>query len=130
IDLDTVMPGKFFSDIGDMIRTMSCSVDENSTDWKSIFVNDEMYKSITSTYGKVTHRYFTSAEKEHLHYSGLILTYMQSLRFLTDYLNGDVYYKINYPEHNLNRAKNQLMLLEKLEEYLKQEHNFIPDIHN
>ncbi len=83
------MPGKFFSDVGDMIRTMSCSADENSTDSDSIFIRDEFYKSIADGYNKGFGQYFTASEKEHFHYSGLIMICMQTLRFITDFLNGD-----------------------------------------
>ncbi|HLY69500.1 MAG TPA: hypothetical protein VKR53_07205, partial [Puia sp.] len=63
---------------------------------------------------------------KNIHYSGLFLTYMQSMRFVTDFLQHDTYYKINYPEQNLNRALNQLILLEKLEEFLEKEYGFNP----
>ncbi len=56
----------------------------------------------------------TETEKQHLFYAGKFMIYMQGIRFLTDYLNGDVYYPIKYPEHNYNRAKNQFTLLEAL----------------
>ena len=60
----------------------------------------------------------TADELTHLHKAGLMMVYMQALRFITDHLNNDVYYQISYPEQNLNRALNQLLLLEKLEEYI------------
>ncbi|MBS1916078.1 MAG: aminoglycoside phosphotransferase family protein [Bacteroidetes bacterium] len=126
VDLDTTMPGKFFSDLGDMIRTMACNVDENSTDWESIKVRPSFYQAILKGYLEGVGNIFTPQEIDHIHYSGLILTYMQSLRFITDFLNGDVYYKINHPEQNLSRALNQLILLEKLEEYLKASFSFTP----
>ena len=69
-------------------------------------------------------KYFTEAEKKYIHYSGIALTYMQSLRFLTDYLNGDTYYRIIYPEQNFDRAMNQLTLLKRLEEFLLKEYDF------
>jgi hypothetical protein len=126
VDLDTTMPGKFFSDLGDMIRTMACTVDENSTSWEEIEVRPSFYQSILKGYLEGAGNIFTSSEIENIHYSGLILTYMQSLRFVTDYLNGDVYYKISYSEQNLSRALNQLILLEKLEEFLKGSFSFTP----
>ena len=66
----------------------------------------------------------TSSEKKYIHYAGLILIYMQALRFMSDYLNGDVYYKINYPEQNFDRSKNQMTLLVALEEFLLKEYTF------
>jgi len=124
VDFDTVMPGYFFSDIGDMIRAMSCEVDETSTEVEKIVIRKNYYESIVEGYLSVMGKYFTEAEKKYIHYSGIALTYMQALRFLTDYLNGDVYYKIIYPVQNFDRAKNQLTLLKKLEEFLQHEYDF------
>lgn len=124
VDLDTVMPGKFFSDLGDMIRSMACTVDENNTAWEEINIRPTFYKAILDGYLEGIGNIFTEEEKKNIHYAGLILVYMQSLRFLTDFLNGDIYYKTNYPEQNLNRALNQLILLERLEEFLAREYLF------
>ena len=118
VDLDTVQPGKFFSDLGDMIRTMCCTEDENSTEWNEISIQEEYYHEVISAYGSETGAFFTPAEKEHLHLAGLLLIYMQALRFLTDHLNGNVYYKVQYEAQNLDRAKNQLLLLQSLERLL------------
>lgn len=79
VDFDTVMPGKFFSDLGDMIRTMCCTVDENSTDWARLAVNGNFYLAITNAYFTNVESLFTLAEKEHFHYAGLLLVYMQAL---------------------------------------------------
>jgi hypothetical protein len=124
VDLDTTMPGYYFSDIGDMIRSMACSVDENSTRWEDIDIRRKYYHSIMSGYMEIMAGAFTNEEREHIHHSGILLTYMQSLRFVTDFLNNDIYYKTNYPEQNLNRALNQHILLEKMEEFLKTEFNY------
>jgi hypothetical protein len=120
------MPGKFFSDLGDMIRSMACTVDENSTNWEEIDIRPSFYKAILNGYLEGIGNIFAAEEKRNIHYSGLILIYMQSLRFITDYLNNDIYYKINYTEQNLSRAMNQLILLEKLEIFLKAEFSFLP----
>lgn len=120
VDLDTVMPGLFFSDLGDMIRSMSATQDENSTQWEAIDVNGTFYKAIIAGYLEGIGDNFTPAEKQHIHQAGLMMIFMQSLRFMADFLNNDVYYKITYPEQNLNRALNQLILLEKLEAFLGQ----------
>ncbi|MBE7173282.1 MAG: phosphotransferase [Williamsia sp.] len=125
VDLDTVMPGHFFSDIGDLIRTMSCTVDENSTAWEKIDIQPAYYQAIVQSYLSRTGELFTEQEKKDIHYSGLLMTYMQSLRFVTDFLNNDIYYQTNFPEQNLHRALNQLILLEKLEEYLRDEVGFV-----
>lgn len=118
VDLDTIMPGKYFSDLGDMIRTMACTVDENSRAWEQIDIKPEFYNAIVEGYVQGIGNELTEAEREHIHMSGLLMTFMQTLRFLTDFLQGDIYYRVAEPEHNLNRALNQLILLEKLEEYL------------
>ena len=124
VDLDTVMPGKFFSDLGDMIRSMACTVDENSRDWGKINIRPAFYKAILGGYLEGMGDFFTEEEKKSIHYAGLMLVYMQALRFLTDFLKGDVYYKTDYPEQNLNRALNQLILLGRLEDFLKKEYSF------
>ena len=117
VDLDTVMPGKYFSDIGDMIRTMACTEEENSRAWEHIDVKKDYYKAIINGYLEGMHNSLTASERKHIHQPGLILTYMQCIRFVTDFLNNDIYYKTSYPEQNLNRALNQLILLEKLETF-------------
>lgn len=124
IDLDTVMPGKYFSDIGDIMRTMSCTVDENSTAWENITIRGEYYFAIVCGYLDGIGNMLTGKEKENLHYSGLLMIYMQALRFVTDFLNNDIYYKTTYPEQNLNRALNQFILLEQLEEFLGGKYHF------
>jgi hypothetical protein len=118
VDLDTVMPGYFFSDVGDMIRSMAGTVDENSTRWEDIAIRKEYYDAIINGYMEGMRDAFTEEERRHIHYSGLLLLFMQSLRFVTDFLNNDTYYQTSYPEQNLNRALNQLIMLEKLEEFL------------
>lgn len=123
VDMDTIMPGRFYSDLGDMIRTMACSEDENSTDFGNIYIRREYYLAIMKGYMEVMNSSFTPDEKKHIHFAGLIMIYQQALRFLTDYLLEDVYYKIRYPEHNLDRAKNQLQLLISLEDFLVKEYN-------
>ena len=124
VDLDTTMPGFYFSDLGDMIRSMACTVDENSTLWEEIDVEKRYYKAIVDGYVQSMKEALSAEEQKHIHHSGVLLVYMQSLRFVTDFLNNDIYYKTTYPEQNLNRALNQLILLEKLEEFLQSEYNY------
>ena len=114
VDLDTVMPGYYFSDPGDMIRSMACTEDENSTAWELIDVRKDYYDTIINGW-MAGMGSLTDAEKAGIHKAGPLITYMQCLRYVTDFLENDVYYKTNYPEQNLNRALNQLILLEKLE---------------
>jgi len=121
VDFDTVMPGYFFSDLGDMIRSMACSLNEASTDFENISIRKYFYTAIVDGYLSVMEKQFTASEKKYIHYAGLIIIYMQALRYMADYLNGDIYYRIDYPEQNFDRAKNQLTLLIKLEEFLETE---------
>ena len=124
VDFDTVMPGYFFSDLGDMIRTMVCAVDEASVEFKKIRIRKTYYDAILNGYVAFMEHDLTGSEKKYIHYAGLIMIYMQALRFLADYLNGDVYYKIKYTEQNFDRAKNQLTLLIELEKFLKTNYSF------
>lgn len=124
VDYDTVMPGYFFSDLGDMIRSMTPCADENSTDNETLCIRGDFYKAILDGYLSVMDTQFTADEKKNIHYAGIIMIYMQALRFLADYLNNDIYYRVTHPEHNYERALNQLTLLEKLEAFLEQEYGF------
>jgi aminoglycoside phosphotransferase (APT) family kinase protein len=119
IDLDTTMPGYFFSDAGDMIRSMATNTDENSTQFDEIDIRSQHYEAIADGYLSNMGKVFTKEEQQYFHLSGLLLTYMQCLRFITDYLNGDIYYSTSNAEQNLQRASNQLALLQALEAYVK-----------
>jgi Ser/Thr protein kinase RdoA (MazF antagonist) len=114
-DLDTLMPGKIISDLGDMVRTYVCAETEESTDFDKIIVREPYFEALMEGYLSEMKDLLTASEKSSLFYSGQFMIYMQGLRFLSDYLNDDIYYPTKYPEHNLNRAKNQLILLEDLE---------------
>jgi Ser/Thr protein kinase RdoA (MazF antagonist) len=114
IDLDTLMPGKIISDLGDMIRTYVSPASEEETNFARVVVRDDYYEALMNGYLSELGPNLTPIEKEVLFYSGLFMTYMQGIRYLTDYLQGDVYYGAEYPDHNYNRAKNQLTLLEAL----------------
>lgn len=122
VDYDTVMPGYFFSDLGDMIRSMVCKEDENNPG--PPHVRKDFYEAIVSGYTDVLGAVLTVSERKYIHAAGLLMTYMQALRFLTDYLQGDLYYRTSYPEQNLDRTLNQLALLKGLEGFLQQEYNF------
>lgn len=117
IDWDTVMPGYFLSDLGDMIRSLSFSGDENETDLQQLTWNKEIYEAIVNGYTALAA--LTEKEKEWIPFAGPFMIYQQALRFLTDYLNGDEYYVIRYPGQNLDRAKNQCHILQLLSDYVK-----------
>jgi len=116
IDLDTMMPGKIISDLGDMVRTYVSPVSEEETDFDEIVIRNEYYDALMKGYLSEIGTDLTDTEKEVLFYAGQFMIYMQGIRFLTDFLNGDIYYATKYPAHNYNRAKNQLTLLEALNE--------------
>lgn len=124
VDFDTCMPGYFFSDLGDMIRSMAFSDDEDRVNAGNICIRKDYYEAVVEGYLEVMNEYLTVAERKYIHSAGLLIIYMQALRFLTDYMNGDVYYLTSYPGQNFERAVNQLTALQKLEEFLKTEYGF------
>lgn len=113
IDLDTVMPGYFISDVGDMMRTYLSPSNEEELDFGNIKIRPEMFAAIYKGYMEEMDKILNASEKQLFIYSGKFMIFMQAIRFLTDFLSGDVYYKITNPRHNLNRAENQIFLLNK-----------------
>lgn len=113
IDLDTVMPGYVISDVGDMMRTYLCPVDENTRDLSKVIVRQAIYQAILDGYTDGWMGALTTSEIELLPFSGSFIIYMQALRFLTDYLLDDCYYGATYPEQNMDRCKNQIKLLQE-----------------
>lgn len=118
IDLDTVMPGYFISDVGDMMRTYLSAVSEEETDFSKIHIRKDFFKAIYDGYMGEMQDVLTDAEKSYFTYAGKFIIYMQAIRFLADYLQNDVYYGAKYEDHNFNRANNQITLLK---EYLNAE---------
>ncbi len=116
IDLDTVMPGYFISDVGDMMRTYLSPVSEEERDFNKIEIRNDFYEAIVKGYYSEIKSVFTAVEKKYFFYAGTFMIYMQAIRFLTDYLNDDIYYGSKYPGQNLVRAGNQANLLKKLRE--------------
>ena len=112
IDLDTLMPGYLFSDVGDMLRTYLSPVSEEATNFDQITIRKEVLSAIEKGYLSELKPALSKFEIDNFYLSGKILIYMQSIRFLTDYLQNDSYYGKKYPDHNLIRAQNQLRLLE------------------
>lgn len=115
IDLDTVMPGFVLSDIGDFIRTGANTGAEDDANLDNVNVNMDIFKAYTRGYMETAKAFLSPLEITMLPYGGRLLTYMQTVRFLTDYINGDTYYKIHSPKHNLQRTKAQFKLLQSLE---------------
>ena len=115
IDLDTVMPSFIFSDYGDFLRTAANTGLEDDPNLNNIDFNMEIYEAFTKGYLESTKDFLLPVEKENLPHAALLFPYMQTVRFLADYINGDTYYKIRYPEHNLVRTKAQWRLFERAE---------------
>jgi Ser/Thr protein kinase RdoA (MazF antagonist) len=114
IDLDTLMPGYFISDVGDMLRTYLSPYGEEEQDISKIYIRDDYFDAIVRGYLGEMHTELTAAEKDAFVFAGKFLIYMQAVRFLTDYLNNDVYYGARHEGHNLVRAQNQAVLLQRL----------------
>jgi Ser/Thr protein kinase RdoA (MazF antagonist) len=115
IDLDTVMPGYFISDMGDMMRTYLSAANEEEKDFAKIEVRDDFFRAIVQGYLSNMGDELTADEKNFILYAGSFLIYMQAIRFLADYFNNDSYYGASYLEQNFVRAGNQLCLLKRLE---------------
>lgn len=109
IDLDTLMPGIVLSDFGDMVRTFTNSADEDEVDLTKVRMRKIILEALTEGFLSEM-KDLTTLEKDHLIDGAKWIILMQALRFLTDFLEGDIYYKTHYPNHNLVRAKNQIAL--------------------
>jgi thiamine kinase-like enzyme len=116
IDLDTVMPGYFISDVGDMFRTYLSPANEEEKDFSKIEIREDYFKAIWDGYMSEMGHELSKEEKAHFIYAGKFMIYMQAIRFLTDHINNDAYYGAAYPDHNFIRAGNQAALLERLME--------------
>ncbi len=117
IDLDTVMPGYVHFDFGDAIRTFTNTANEDEKDLQTVSFDTEIYKAFAHGFLSETKSILNQTEIETLAFSAKLMTFIIGLRFLTDYLDGDVYYKTNYPEHNLTRARVQFKLLQSMESH-------------
>lgn len=114
IDLDTLQPSTILGEFGDMVRTYCPSHDENEADLSKLIFRKEIFITLKKGFLAEAESIMTKEEIENLSFAGELTIFVQALRFLADYLNGDQYYKIKYAEHNLTRTRNQLHLLEKM----------------
>ena len=121
IDLDTVMPGSVLYDFGDALRSLFTGDKEDEVNYKTVIGNPRIYEVYLKSYYKETSSFLTEKEKELFPFAPFLLTIECGIRFLEDYLKGDVYFHIKYPEHNLVRARTQLNLassiIENIDEY-------------
>ena len=115
IDLDTVMPGLALYDFGDMVRSATNSAAEDEPDTSLVTARLEIFDALAEGYLGATRSILNAAEIAHLAFSGRLITLEVGIRFLTDFLEGDVYFKIKHPAHNLDRARTQLALVRSME---------------
>jgi glucosamine-6-phosphate deaminase len=115
IDLDTVMPGLALYDFGDMVRSATNSAAEDERDLSLVHSRLDIFDALAEGYLGAARGFLNDAEIAHLAFSGRLITFEIGMRFLTDFLQGDVYFKTKRPNHNLDRARNQFALLRSLE---------------
>jgi aminoglycoside phosphotransferase (APT) family kinase protein len=116
IDLDTVMPGLVLYDFGDMVRTTTSPALEDERDLTQVRMQFPMFQALVRGYLSSAGGFLTKGEREHLAFSGKLITFEIGLRFLTDYLSGDTYFKVHREGHNLDRCRTQFKLVESIEQ--------------
>jgi Ser/Thr protein kinase RdoA (MazF antagonist) len=125
IDLDTVMPGYVHYDFGDAIRTAANIAAEDEKELSKVRMDIGLFKAYAEGYLSETRDTLNNVEKEYLAFAPRLITYIIAVRFLTDYLDGDNYFKIHHEHHNLQRAKAQLKLVQSMEEQYSAMQNII-----
>ncbi len=115
IDLDTVMPGTVLYDFGDMVRTATCMAKEDEEDLSKVRMEMPFFESLAEGYLDAAHDFLTTKEVEYMPFAGWLITTEIGIRFLTDYLDGDLYFRTEKPEHNLIRARNQFKLAQSID---------------
>ena len=128
IDLDTVMPSLFVSDYGDFLRTAANTIAEDSSEYEKIDFRMDIFEAFTRGYLESAQRFLTPLEVSLLPYAAELFPYMQCVRFLWDYLSGDHYWKCQYAEHNLTRARNQWHLFLKAKAHEAEMKQFIDNL--
>jgi Ser/Thr protein kinase RdoA (MazF antagonist) len=116
IDLDTVMPGLALYDFGDMVRTTTSPAREDERDLSKVQMQFPMFEALARGYLESAAEFLTPAEKRLLPFSGKLITFEIGIRFLTDFLAGDVYFKVSREGHNLDRCRTQFKLVESIEQ--------------
>ena len=115
IDLDTVGPGILYYDYGDALRTSASTTEEDEKDLGKVGFNMDAFRAFTNGYIGQVKTIVTDEEEELFYMAPMLMTYIMGIRFLADYLNGDVYYKVAHKEHNIDRSKVQKKLIESME---------------
>ncbi len=114
IDLDTVMPGLSLYDIGDMVRTTTSPADEDEQDLSRVQMQLPMFEALVRGYLSSAGEFLTKKELQHLAFAGRLITFEMGIRFLTDFLNGDTYFRVHRARHNLDRCRTQFKLVESI----------------
>lgn len=128
IDLDTVMPGYVHYDFGDAIRTAANKAAEDEKDLSKVKMDINLFEAYARGYLSETRDTLNETEKEYLAFAPRLITYTIAVRFLTDYIDGDNYFKIHHEHHNLQRARAQLKLVESMEEQYEEMRDIIRNI--
>jgi hypothetical protein len=128
IDLDTVMPGYVHYDFGDAIRTATNMASEDEKDLSMVKMDIGLFRAYSEGYLSETSSTLNEIEKEYLAFAPLLITYTQAVRFLTDYLDVDNYFKIHHEHHNLQRTRAQFRLIESMEEQYDEMKNIIGEL--
>jgi hypothetical protein len=128
IDLDTVMPGSVLYDYGDAIRSGASTADEDEPDLNKVSIDMDLYRLFTKGFLLETNGFLTQDEIRLLPLGIKVITCELAMRFLTDYIDGDLYFKVNSPEHNLIRARAQMKLLTEIEAKYDQLQSFIDEL--
>jgi len=120
IDLDTVMPGLVMYDFGDAVRIGASTAAEDERDLSKVHMDIELFRRLAHGYLDAARAFLTPLEVEHLAFSAKLMTFECGMRFLTDFLEGDVYFKIHREEHNLDRCRTQFRMVEEMEERMEE----------
>lgn len=129
IDLDTIMPGLSLYDFGDSIRSGAVTSDENEQDLNKYGLDINLFKSYTEGFLSEAGHALNEEEIANLAFSAKLMTLECGVRFLTDYLNGDTYFKTEYPEHNLVRCRTQFKLVEDIEKHMDEMNECVNEIY-
>jgi aminoglycoside phosphotransferase (APT) family kinase protein len=130
VDLDTVMPGLALYDFGDMVRTATSPAGEDEQNLSKVAMEFPMFEALLRGYLSTAGCFLTKAEEQHLAFAGKLITFEQGIRFLTDYLAGDIYYKVHRDAHNLDRCRTQFKLVESIEQQEDEMNRLVTELLN
>jgi len=108
------MPGLSVYDFGDLVRTATCPAAEDERDLAKVAVDMQLFEALAQGFVAGAGSFLTPVERQHLVFGGLLITFEQMIRFLTDYLAGDVYYKVHRADHNRDRTRTQMKLVQSM----------------